>query len=215
MNHCIYYPETKLIPHHPQVLHQLVLQLFLMADGYEYAFSDMEMSQGVIVPYGTYFEKGLHLATIYRFWLAQKKPSTVYLFCYADLPDNIPFVGTNYDSLHSYLGEMSIDKKLYKKFPGLEKNDELFSQYVEPIITQLPFLRSYQKIEHIVPVIFNKNAAIDRKKIRKSIYDSSGSTGYIACIDQLPDALTAMVNSYEEITSQQFFAFDPGLQKTS
>lgn len=52
----IFFPKTNLFPRHPQVLHQMVLQFFLMADNFEHAFSGEQLSRCLIMPYGSYFD---------------------------------------------------------------------------------------------------------------------------------------------------------------
>ena len=56
MTNNIFYPTTNLFPQHPQVLHQLVLQLFLLADRYEEEFPKDDVAHAILMPYGSYFD---------------------------------------------------------------------------------------------------------------------------------------------------------------
>lgn len=205
----ILYPKTSLFPNHPQILHQMVLQFFLMADKYEDAFVGEEMPLGIVVPSGSYFDTGLTQAALYRYRLQAVKPSTVFLISYAPLPDDVTLLWCSYDALHTFFGEMKVNQDAYANIPSLIRSDTLFARYAEPLIAQLPFLRSYQKIDSIVPLIFNSSTVLDRKKIRKSIYDSTGSAWYVCVIDDMPEHLKDAANAYEEISTEQLLTFVP------
>lgn len=187
MNKNIFYPQTNLFPSQPQILHQMILQFFLLADNYEKAFPKEEMAHGILLPYGSYFDTGLRQAAGYRFMLGFHKPENIVLIAFADLPGNTTCLGCNYEALHTFFGELSVDHTLYKHIEATTDND-LFTQHADPIICQLPFLRSYQKIESVTPIIINnKKTDLDRNRFWSALHDEEGKTCYVICTNEVND----------------------------
>ena len=102
MSSTIFYPKTRNFPHQPQVLHQMVLQFFLMTDKFESVFADQTSTHGMIMPYGSYFDTGLLQAASYRYRLRPLQATTIYIISFADLPESIDILGCNYEALHTF-----------------------------------------------------------------------------------------------------------------
>ncbi len=210
----IFYPRTRYFPTHPQILHQLTLQLFLSADRLEETLKEQPFGSGIIMPYGSYFDTGLMQAALHRYRLQAYKPERVVVIALAKLDTDITFLTCDYESLHAYFGELSTEYSLLQNLDHLTVDNELFAQHADPIVGQLPFLRSYHKIESITPLIINtKKTDLDREDLWSAIYDTAEKTGYIVCAN---GDETNTIFSHAEEDAQQWFQPDPdALQRTS
>ncbi len=214
MKTATFYPKTHLFPHHPQILHQMVLQLFLFTDGQGDNFPTENMPHAMVMPYGSYFDTGAVQATGYRYRLGFHKPKHVVVIAFADLPEEVTLLGSNYQELHTFFGALPAAQSAYKKL-GVTIDNSLFAQHADPIICQLPFLRSYQKIESITPLIINtQKTDHDRKKVWSALRDKTGATCYVLCTNLIDNSIAALTQGYQSITSEEFLMFDPK-RKTS
>lgn len=141
----------------------MVLQFFLLADNYEGGFPQTDMAHAILLPYGSYFDTGVRQGAGYRYMLGFHKPEHVVIISFTDLPDEMTYLGCDYQALHTFFGELSVNNKNYKEL-NATINNELFAEHANPIVCQLPFLRSYQKIQSISPIIVNtKKTDLDRE----------------------------------------------------
>lgn len=158
----IFYPKTRLFPTQPQILHQLALQFFLMADRFEEESTTWDIDNAIIAPYGSYFDVGQMQAALYRYRAKQSPINRVVVIAFAELDETISLLTADYQSLHTFLGEFPIDSSPLQGLP-VSIDNELFGKHADPIVCQLPFLRSYRKIDTITPVIINtKKTDLDR-----------------------------------------------------
>ena len=105
--------------------------------------------------------------------LGHHKPKRVVVIAFAELDEEITYLGCSYESLHTFFGEIQIDVATYPQINAFIDN-KLFTRHATPIICQLPFLRSYQKIDAIAPIIINtKKADFNREDFRSALYDVS------------------------------------------
>lgn len=75
------------------------------------------------------------------------------LISLAEMKEDIDILTCGYDALHTFFGELKVDHEFHDLHTT--ENNELFAKHADPIICQLPFLRSYYKIESIIPMIIN------------------------------------------------------------
>lgn len=202
----IFYPTTGLFPHQPQVLHQMTLQFFLMAEKYESIFTESEASRLLVVPYGSYFDAGLIQAAAYRYWLQAHKPTNIYLISFEALPAHIQLLGTSYTSLHTFFGELKVADNAYSDIANIHIDNDLFTDNSEALACQLPFLRSYQPVDEIVPLIINKSAEIDRTELRKSIVTSDEKVCYIFCLNELHPQAAKAEEAYISLVGEKIIS---------
>lgn|GEM_PF-3165989 len=111
--------------------------------------------------------------------------------------------------MHTFFGELPIDGNAYTALHAHKDND-LFAKHADPIVCQLPFLRSYQKIENIVPLIVNtKKTDLDREKIWSVLADEKGERCYVLCTNHIDDAEAQLLHAYHTTFSEEFLQFGP------
>lgn len=202
MSSQIFYPSTNLFPQQPQLLHQMVLQFFLMADKYEDIFSQSELSRLLIVPYGSYFDTGLIQAAAYRYRLKSIQPKKVYILSFAKLPSNVSVLASSYESMHTFFGELKVDQDGYNALKNIHTDNALFAKHADPIVCQLPFIRSYYPVESIVPVIVNTEATIDWTTLWKNIVSDDKDVGYIFCANSMVPQITKAEEAYSNLVGE-------------
>lgn len=208
MTEKILYPKTHYFPRQPQILHQMVLQFFLLTDKFEHVFQAQPTSHAMIMPYGSYFDVGLLQAAGYRYWL---RPLSVKKICFlilTELPEKVELLSCNYDALHVFFGQLQVDSTGYTKLKNISYDNDLFVEHAQPLICQLPFIRSYQQVTSIMPLIINtKNPHLSWKELRTNIYDTSGQTAYVVCSHAMDNAVESLADAYEQVTSEQLLSF--------
>lgn len=118
-------------------------------------------------------------------------------------------LGCDYKELHTFFGALPTANAGYKKLQVTTDNN-LFAQHADAIVCQLPFLRSYQKIDAVTPIIINaKKTDHDRVKIRSALWDATGATCYVICTNLIDNNVAALTQGYQQITSEEFLMFDP------
>lgn len=145
----IYMPQYYLYPTHPQILHQLVVELFTRVE----KFSPIEESFFSILSSWPIYRVGGDLAT-QRKSIAQSHPpfSKVILLSFAKLADDVAWITTTHTWFHSYFWIQPVAVDEYAQW--FIQSASVFSMYAKPIEAQIPFIRAYVNCQ-IVPYIIN------------------------------------------------------------
>lgn len=105
--------------------------------------------------------------------------------------------------MHTFFGELKIDNDSYNRLENVQINNELFAAHADPIVCQLPFLRSYQPVDSIVPLIVNTETEIDRMTLRKSIIGDDTNVGYIFCANSMLPQIHKAEEAYSELVGEK------------
>lgn len=148
----MYTPRYHLYPTNPQILHHLVLELFVRAPQYE---KETEWFYAMM-PSGPIYKYGWVLAQQWK-QVFQSHPeyTTLVLIAWADLPPDIAGVITDDTSLHTYFGKIWINIADYVSW--FIQSSDMFAMYAKPVEAQLPFIRAYKHFDNVVPYIINMN----------------------------------------------------------
>ena len=146
----MYLPRYHLYPTNAQILHHLVLELFVLAPQHAQE-SDSFFS---LVPSGPMFKYWWILAA-HRKQIFQSHPlyTELVLISISDLPEDVLCIGIQDTILHSYFGTILLDPKRYVESTIID--DEIFSNHALWIESQIPFIRWYKHVDSVVPYIVN------------------------------------------------------------
>lgn len=204
----IFYPKTRFFPTQPQILHQLTLEFFLMADRFKEKVSEWALDRAIIAPYGSYFDVGQALAALYRYWGKEATIKRVVVISFAELDEDISFLTADYKSLHTFLGEISLDRSPLQKL-SIHTDNKLFAQHADPIVCQLPFLRGYRQIDAVTPIIVNtKKTDLNRKWFWSALATETDDVGYVLCSNTKQEMLPeGCAKNFIDIISPKLFCF--------
>lgn len=148
----IYVPQHHLYPMHPQVLHHLMIELFVRAP---LVIPTQEDRLFELVSSGPVFRVGWMAAALWKYILRHKgEHENVVLIAPADLPPDIDGIITEHDWLHSFFGILPVAKEQYAS--GFLQSAQMFSLYAKDIEAHIPYMRAYKNIS-VVPYIVNAN----------------------------------------------------------
>lgn len=146
-----YIPRYHLYPTNPQILHNLVLELFVRIPQFE---QEKERFY-TMMPSGPIYKYGWVLAEQWK-QLFQSHPhyKTLVVIAFSDLPPDIAGITTSDTHLHTFFGTIAIEQSYIS---WLTHSAELFAMYAKPLEAQLPFIRAYKHLDNVVPYILNGN----------------------------------------------------------
>lgn len=147
-----YIPRYHLYPTNPQILHHLVLELFVRAPQYE----KEDESFFAMMPSGPIYKYGWVLADQWK-QVFQSHPTykTLVLIAWVDLPPDVAWLITSDEYLHTFFWTIKIDNANYASW--FMNSPEMFAMYAKPVEAQLPFIRAYKHYDNVVPYIINMN----------------------------------------------------------
>jgi predicted class III extradiol MEMO1 family dioxygenase len=144
-----YLPRYHLYPTNPQILHHLVLELFVRTP----AFAQEREQFVSLIPSGPIYKYGAVLAEHRKhIFHTHASYNTLVLIAFADLPPDIAGITTTDTQLHTFFGTIQVGKSTIS---GITNSAELFAMYAKPIEAQLPFIRAYKHLDNVVPYIIN------------------------------------------------------------
>ena len=145
-----YIPRYHLYPTNPQILHHLVLELFVRAPGAEKEDAPFYS----LVPSGPIYKYGWVLAEQWKqIFSSHPTYKTLVVIAWVDLPPDVSCVVTDDEQLHSFFGTIILDKNAY--VGGVVQSAGMFALYAKPIEAQMPFIRAYKHLDNVVPYIIN------------------------------------------------------------
>ena len=102
-------PRYHLFPTSPQILHQLVLELFVRTPAYEKTTENFFS----IVPSGPIYRYGGVLAN-YRKQIFHSHPDyeTLVIISFADLAPDVSGITTSDEKLHTFFGTIMVEKEI-------------------------------------------------------------------------------------------------------
>lgn len=147
-----YTPRYNLYPTNPQILHHLVLELFVRAPQYPI----QEENFYSMMPSGPIYKYGWVLAE-QRKQVFQSHPdyTELILIASADLPIDITGVVTTDEYMHSFFWTIQIATTHYVSW--FSQSADMFTEYAKSIEAQLPFIRWYKHLDSVIPYIININ----------------------------------------------------------
>lgn len=146
----VYMPRHHLYPSNPQILHALVVELFLRSAPHPKQASPFLS----YVPYGPIYQVWGVLSTA-RKDIFHVHPLCRKLVLIAGelLPPDITAIVSDHDYLHTRFGVLPVGKNEYVWW--VLQSQEVFAMYAKTIEAQLPFIRAYHQIDVICPYVLN------------------------------------------------------------
>jgi AmmeMemoRadiSam system protein B len=166
----MYMPRHHLYPSNSQILHHLVMELFVIAPQSE----KEEDSFFSLVPCGPVYKYGWVLATQWK-QIFQSHPDykTLVLIAWSDLPEDVWCIVTSDTILHSFFGTIVLDPSQYAAIAQID--EELFAKHAKWVEAQLPFIRGYKHLDGVAPYIVNTTLPQEEiNKILDAIMDQHG-----------------------------------------
>lgn len=146
-----YLPRYHLYPTNPQILHHLVLELFVRTP----EFSEPKEQFLSLIPSGPIYKYWGVLAEHWKhIFHTHAQYTTLVLIAFWDLPPDIAGISTTDTQLHTFFGTIQIGQSTIS---WITQSAELFAMYAKPIEAQLPFIRAYKHLDNVVPYIININ----------------------------------------------------------
>lgn len=144
-----YIPRYHLYPTNSQILHQLMLELFIRCPQYETA----EEPFFSMVPVWPVYKYGWALAN-HRKQIFQSHPAyeTLVVVSFADLPPDVAGISTTDEQLHTFFGTIKLARE---NVWGFLQSAEMFAMYAKWIEAQLPFIRAYKHLDNVAAYIVN------------------------------------------------------------
>ncbi len=145
-----YMPRYHLYPSNPQILHSLVLELFVHAKTW---YSQKTPFIGYL-PHGPIYKYGGTLATAWKdIFLSHPAYTNLIVLTNAILPDDITAIVTSDDYAHSFFGTIWLNKDWYVWW--VMQSSEMFALHAAPLEAQLPFIRAYKHVNNVSFYIVN------------------------------------------------------------
>lgn len=175
----VYIPHFHLYPMHPQILHQLVLELYVRVSLKEEDFVGDENATAFAV--GTW--------PIYKVWWMlwwqwkfiqnslDSSFSHIVLIATEKLSPDIDGIISEYDWMHALFWVIPVQKDNYASW--FLQSSKMFSIYAKTIEAQLPFIRAYIDLP-VVPYIINDQR--DQEKYDDIIDTIIAHHGDEACV---------------------------------
>lgn len=148
----MYTPRYHLYPTNPQILHHLVLELFVRAPQYT---KEAEPFYAMMPSWPIYKYGGVLAEQWKQVFQSHPDYTTLILIAWADLPSDIDGIITDDTDIHTFFGQIKIDSNNYVSW--FLSSSEMFALYAKPIESQLPFIRAYKHYDNVVPYIINMN----------------------------------------------------------
>lgn len=145
----IYLPHFHLYPTHPQILHQLMLELYVRTAGILPIFEEWFM----FVPSWPVFRVWWELALIWKYVFSNAPDADeIVLISIDSFAPDINWIITTHEWLHSFFGVLPIAQNNYASW--FLQSADMFSLYAKDIESQIPYIRAYKNVS-IVPYILN------------------------------------------------------------
>ncbi len=188
----IYMPRYHLYPTNPQILHHLMLELFVRSPKYnkeDEAFFSM-------MPSGPVYKYGGVLADQWKQVFHSHPPyTTLILIAFADLPSDVSWIVTTDVALHSFFWTIQLFPSEYASW--MIQSSEMFALYAKPIEAQIPFIRAYKHHTNVAPYIVNLQK--DKMSISDVLDTILSHHGNGACVVFVqPDSWVEKIMEYVE-----------------
>lgn len=151
----IYMPRYSLYPSNPQVLHNLVVELFVHAPVRQ-PQKDPFVSY---IPHGPIYKYGPLLASAWKdIFLHHPIYKKLILITWAELPDDVNAIVTSDTHVHTFFWTIDISQEYV--WWVLQSHD-MFAMYAWPLEAQFPFIRAYKHFDNVAMYIVNTRRSQD------------------------------------------------------
>ena len=146
----VYMPRYHLYPTNPQILHSLVVELFVRAE----TRNPQKKPFVAYIPHGPIYKYGGVLASAWKdIFLSHPAYKQLILVTSASLPDDITAIVTSDTHAHSFFGTIQLEQDGYVGW--VMQSHDMFALYAAPLEAQFPFIRAYKHLDSLAMYVVN------------------------------------------------------------